>query len=69
MQVRDDAHMHNKRLLSTRAAADIVGCSVATISRYARLGDLPTAEKDPGLRGARWFRRSDVRALARSLAR
>lgn len=50
-------------LVSTKTAAEIAGLSVATINRWVREGRLtPIAEAD-GIRGARFYRRSDVEAL------
>lgn len=50
--------------LTTRQAADLIGCSVATVHRYEADGELPLAHKVDGLRGPKLFRRSDVEALA-----
>lgn len=54
-----------KALLSTAEAADAAGMSVATINRWADAGKLPVALRAPGIRGARFFRRKDVEAIAR----
>lgn len=37
--------------------------SVATVNRLAASGKLPVAVKAGGIRGARFYRRSDVEAL------
>lgn len=50
-------------LVSTREAADILGKSVATVNRLAANGELPVALSGHGLRGARFYRRSDVEGL------
>ena len=51
-------------LISAAQAANLLGCSVATVHRRVADGDLVEAVKLEGLRGARLFRRSDVLALA-----
>lgn len=51
-------------LLTAREVAEVLGESVSTITRLAQTGDLKTAAKAPGLRGARLFRRADVERLA-----
>ena len=53
-------------LLTTRQAAAILGCSVATVHRLEAEGDLPAAHKVDGLRGPKLFARTDVEALAAS---
>lgn len=55
-------------LLTTREAAEILGCSVSQAHRLADLGELPIAHKVPGLRGPRLFRRTDVERLAAEVA-
>ena len=52
-------------LIPTAEAADILGRDVATIARWVRNGQLTPAVKAPGLRGARFFRRSDIEDFAR----
>ena len=51
-------------LLSTAEAAALLGKSTATINRWADSGALPVAVKAPGLRGARFFTRASVEAMA-----
>ena len=53
-------------LVGAREAADILGCSIATVHRHEAEGRLPVAHKVEGLRGPKLFRRSDVEALAGS---
>lgn len=69
--------MHNHRampnpddLIDAATAADLLGISVPTLHRYARRSSnrLPTALKSDGIRGPRWFRRSDVIAFRDQLA-
>ncbi len=50
-------------LLPTRAVAQLLNCSPSTISRKVAAGELTPALKVDGLRGAMFFRRSDVEAL------
>ena len=50
-------------LLKTTEVADLLGCTVYNVSRLAQIGQLPVARKDAGVRGARWFNRSDVEAF------
>lgn len=61
-------HMNTPDLVTAQEAADILGFSVATITRLATTPEdrpeLPTFTKAPGLRGARLFRRIDVERLA-----
>lgn len=49
-------------LLTTAQVARILGVSVATVNRWADSGELPTAFKAPGLRGARLFHTTEVEA-------
>lgn len=51
-------------LISTADAADILGCSVATVHRMVEDGRLTAAHKVDGLRGPRLFDRATVEALA-----
>lgn len=60
--------MSSPDLVSTAEAADILGVSIASVTRLAAPTDgskpkLPTYYKAPGVRGARTFRRSDVLKL------
>lgn len=55
-------------LIGARDAAEILGCSVATVHRHEAEGRLPTAHKVDGLRGPKLFHRSDVESLAASLS-
>lgn len=50
-------------LVSTQEASDILGKSVATVNRLAANGSLAVAAQVSGIRGARFYRRSDVEAL------
>lgn len=52
-------------LIKATEAAELLGCSKFNIARLAQLGTLPTAKKDAGERGARWFNRADVETLKR----
>ena len=51
-------------LIDAAQAADLLGISLVTLHRRARKGRIPTALKGDGIRGPRWFRLSDVVALA-----
>lgn len=51
-------------LLSTKEAAETLGESIRTVTRLANAGTLRVEMKAPGLRGAMFFRRSDVERLA-----
>lgn len=51
-------------LIPTAEAAALAGVNVRTINRWVTDGKLTPALEGPGLRGSRWFRRSDVLALA-----
>ncbi len=51
-------------LLTAREAAELLNVSVFQVARLAQRGDLPTAMQAPGKRGARFFLRVDVEALA-----
>ena len=57
-------------LIKTSEAAAILGVDKVTVNRYARRSSnrLPTALKSDGIRGPRWFRRSDVIAFRDQLA-
>lgn len=52
-------------LVTTAEAAEISGKSVSTVNRWADCGRLPVAAKAPGVRGARFFHKSDVEQLTR----
>lgn len=54
--------------INATAAADILGCSVATVKRKAKDGDLPYAFKLPGKTGSYVFLRSEIQALAEGVA-
>ena len=49
-------------LIKATEAAEVLGCSKFNVARLAQVGLLPTARKDAGKRGARWFNRADVEA-------
>lgn len=51
-------------LVTTAEAAAILGCSVATVNRWAAEGRLTAAVQFPGVRGARLYVRADVEAEA-----
>lgn len=51
-------------LISTAEAAQLLGRSVGTVNRWAANGRLTTVAKVPGPRGARFFDRAEVEALA-----
>lgn len=51
-------------LLTAVDAAAILGVHKNHVTKLAKRGDLPTALKGPGLRGARFFQRDDVARLA-----
>ncbi len=53
-------------LIKATEAAELLGCSKFNIARLAQVGLLPTARKDAGVRGARWFNRADVEAFKAS---
>lgn len=55
-------------LVPAAEAAAMLAVSVATVSRWAVSGRLPTAFQAPGDKGARLFLRSDVTRLAGELA-
>lgn len=50
-------------LVSTKEAAIILGCSVGTVKRKAKAGELPVAHKGEGTAGY-LFNRSKIEALA-----
>lgn len=56
-------------LLSTSEAAELLGCSVASVNRYAASGRLAIAKQLTGIRGARFYLRTDVYDLRDDLAR
>lgn len=53
----------DEQLLTTAQAADRLGVTVRTVSRWADSGRLPEAMKLAGLRGPRLFRVTDVDRL------
>lgn len=55
-------------LLSSRDAATLLGRTVSSVHRYVDLGQLSPALQADGLRGAKFFHRADVEALAAQLA-
>ena len=55
-------------LLSSREAADIIGCHHTTVPRLVKDGELVPAMKGPGSTGAFFFRPEDVASLARKRA-
>jgi hypothetical protein len=52
-----------QQLVTAQQAADILGVSVFTVARLAQTGELATAIKAPGTRGARFFDLAAVNAL------
>ena len=56
------------KLLSSREAAEVIGCHHTTVPRLVRDGDLVPAMKGPGSTGAFFFRPEDVARLARKRA-
>lgn len=57
------------RHLPTVAVAQALDCSVDTVHRLVRTGDLVPAFKAPGIRGAMFFRPADVRRLVKQRGR
>ena len=55
-----------ENLITTAQAADMLGCSIKTVLRWAERGDLPVAVQLPGIRGARMYRLADVQTLLES---
>jgi predicted site-specific integrase-resolvase len=55
-------------LLTTSEAADLAGVAVSTFHGWVYAGRIVPAMKAPGLRGAKFFRRSDVEALMEGAA-
>lgn len=55
-------------LVTTAEAAEILRCSVPTVTRMARDGRLVVLRKLPGLRGDRLFERSEVDRAAAARA-
>lgn len=51
-------------LMTAQDAAGFLDVSVVTIARLARSGELQSAHKLPGLRGARLFHRDEVTRVA-----
>lgn len=50
--------------MSTREAAELLGVSRTTIRHMIERGDLAPVLQGPGIRGAQFFDRADVEALA-----
>ena len=55
-------------LLSSREAAEVIGCHHTTVPRLVKDGELVPAMKGPGSTGAFFFRPADVQRLARKRA-
>lgn len=51
-------------LLTSRQAAERLGVSVATLTRWVRAGKITPASQVPHYRGALFFDPADVKALA-----
>lgn len=51
-------------LIGTKEAAELIGCTVSTLTRRAQLGRVNPAMKLPGETGAYLWRRSDIEAMA-----
>ncbi|MCW2754639.1 MAG: hypothetical protein JWQ32_2050 [Marmoricola sp.] len=60
--------MSNLEIITTAEAAEILRVSVKTVHRWAGEGRLAVVTKAPGLRGARFFLRSQVEQLGDELA-
>jgi hypothetical protein len=56
--------MHQSDQITSREAAAILGCDVATVNRMAKNGRLPRLWKLPGLRGHNLFSRTVVELVA-----
>ena len=56
-------------LCPTAEVAERLGVSIKTAHRLVARGDLVPVAKIPGIRGAFFFRRSDVEALAAKLGK
>ena len=56
--------MQQHALLGVTEAAEHLGCSVATVKRLVRAGNLAPAHKLPGQTGAYLFRLRDVERIA-----
>ncbi len=54
--------MPNTELLTSREVAELLRCSVWTVARFPA-AVLPVVVKAPGLRGAKFYRRSDIELL------
>ena len=54
----------NETYVDAKTAAHMLGVSVRTVHRLVDQGELPTARKLDGIRGARLFHRRDVQRLA-----
>lgn len=51
-------------IVSTAEAAELLGVSVATVNRKATNGEMEPVAQGRGQTGARFFRRTDVEAMA-----
>ena len=56
--------MQQSDQITSREAAAILGCDVATVNRMAKKGTLPRIGKLPGLRGHNLFSRTVVELVA-----
>lgn len=56
--------MSTDELLTSSQAGYILGKSVRTVARMADRGELPVAQRLPGVNGSRLFRRDVVEQLA-----
>jgi hypothetical protein len=61
--------MQQREQITSREAAAILGCNVATVNRMAKDGRLPLAGKLPGLRGHNLFNRTVVELIAKDRLR
>jgi predicted site-specific integrase-resolvase len=56
-------------LVTTAEASRILGCDVSTVNRWAKSGKLVVVVRGEGPLGPRFYRRSDVEALAAESSR
>jgi hypothetical protein len=56
--------MQQSEQITSREAAAIIGCDIATVNRMAKDGRLPRMGKLPGLRGHNLFNRTVVELVA-----
>lgn len=61
--------MQQSDQITSREAAAILGCDVATVNRMAKAGKLPRTGKLPGLRGHNLFSRTVVELIAQQRRR